>query len=436
MTATLAPSNAADPTADRRTFRSLRNRNFRLFFIGQLISQTGTWLTSIAQTLLVLTMTDSGLVLGLLLAAQFGPILLIGPWTGAFTDRVDKRKLLMRVQSIGMVQAFTLGVVVLSGRATLPVIFGLATIQGFLVAFENPARRSFVVEMVDDIDLPNAVSLNSAVMTGSRIIGPAIAGALVVTVGHGWAFVIDSVSFIGVITGLWLMRPEELHAPPPLSRAKGQVREGLRYIGSKVELLVPLVMQGIVGLLAFNFSVTIPLLVQDTLGGSDTTFTLVFSVLSVGSLAGALLTARRTEVTSQQLILSATGYGVALFLLALAPNLALGFVAAALLGFASISFMTSTTAIVQVLAGPTFRGRVLAIQAMVFLGAMPIGGPIIGWVADNHGVRMSLMIGAAACFAAATYGHRVLNRPTDGATVDPVTTETTAIDTGPIPIVR
>lgn len=425
-----------DIAGDHGMFRSLRNRNFRLFFTGQLISQTGTWLTSVAQTLLVLSKTDSGLVLGLLLMAQFGPMLLLGVWTGALTDRVDKRRLLIRVQSLGMVQAAALGITVLSGHDTLPMIFGLATVQGVLVAFENPARRSFVVEMVDEVDLPNAVSLNSAVMTGSRVLGPALAGALVVTLGHGWPFIIDSVSFVAVIAGLVMMRPEELHTAPPQPRQPGQIREGLRYISSQPALLVPLVMMGIVGLFAFNFSVTIPLLVEDALGGSTTTFTILFSVLSTGSLVGALLTARRTEVTTHQLVIAAAGYGLALVLLAAAPNLWFGFPAAWFLGFTSISFMTSSTAIVQVLAGARFRGRVLAIQAMVFLGAMPIGGPAIGWVADTYGVRISLLVGAAACLFAANYGRRLIDSPTDGAPVDPVTTETASIDTGPVAIVR
>jgi len=421
-------SPAVADAAATGTFRSLRNRNFRLFFSGQLISQTGTWLTSIAQTLLVLSKTDSGLTLGLLLAAQFGPVLLLGAWAGAVADRADKRRLLIRVQSLAMVQSLVLGVAVLTHVDSLAVIFVLAAVQGVLTAFDNPARRAFVVEMVDEVDLPNAVSLNSAVMTGSRVVGPAAAGALVVTVGYGWPFVIDALSYIAVIAGLVLMRPAELRSAPPQPRRKGQVREGLRYIGSDPNLLVPLVMMAIVGMFAFNFSVTIPLLVKNTLGGSTTTFTVLFSVLSVGSVIGALHTARRTEVTTHQLVVASAAFGVTMLLLAAAPSLWFGFPAALLLGLASITFMTSCTAIVQVLAGPTYRGRVLAIQSMVFLGSTPIGGPIIGWVADELGPRASLTLGAVACLVAAAYGWRFLHRPTDGARVDPVTTQMEAID--------
>lgn len=416
------------PTEDHGTFRSLRHRNFRLFFSGQLISQTGTWLTTIAQTLLVLSMTSSGLTLGLLLAAQFGPVLVLGAWAGAVVDRVDKRRLLIRLQALAMVQSLLLGAAVLAGRASLPVIFVLAAFQGVLTAFDNPTRRAFVVEMVPPVDLPNAVSLNSAVMTGSRVVGPAAAGALVVWVGYGWPFIIDAISYIAVIAGLLLMRPAELYAEPPTARAKGQVRAGLRYIRSQPALFVPLVMMAIIGTFAFNFSVTIPLFVKQSLGGSNTTFTLLFSVLSLGSVIGALHTARRTEVTGRQLTVAAAAFGVTMVLLAAAPNLALAFGAAFFLGLASISFMTACTAIVQVLAGAEYRGRVLAIQSMVFLGSTPIGAPVIGRLADIAGPRAGILAGAIACAVAALVGARALQVPTERLDDDVLTAEVAVVD--------
>ena len=324
-------------------FRSLHVRNFRLFFTGQLISQTGTWLMMIAQPLLLL---------------KLGPVLVLGPWAGAVADRVDKRRWLILLQSLAMAQSLVLGVVVLAGWGSIPVIYLLAGVQGVLTAFDNPTGRAFVVEMVPTTDLANAVSLNSAVMTGSRVIGPAIAGFLVVTVGHGWAFVIDGLSYLAVLAGLLAMRPAELFPSPRATRAKGQVRAGLRYIRARSELLVPLVMMAIIGTLAFNFSVTIPLLVEGPLRGDDTTFTLLFSVLSIGSLVGALGTARRTAVTSRQLVVAAAGFGAAMLGLAVAPNLVSSFPVAVLLGLTSIAFMTSCTATVQMLASPEYRGRV------------------------------------------------------------------------------
>ena len=392
------------------TFRSLHVRNFRLFFVGQLISQTGSWLTMITQTLLVLSLTHSGVSLGVLTACQFGPILFLGAWAGAVADRTDKRKLLVIVQALAMLQSVALGIVVLGGWASLPVIFSLAGVQGVLTAFDNPSRRAFVVEMVEADELANAVSLNSAIMMGSRVVGPAAAGALVLGFGYGWPFLIDAATYLAVIAGLLMIRPAELFRSPPTKRGKGQVREGLRYIRSDRQLFVPLVMMAIVGTFAFNFSVTIPLLVAGPLGGSTTTFTVLFSVLSLGSLGGALYTARRTEVTNRQLVVAATGFGLAMLLLAAAPSLDLAFGASVLLGVASIAFMTSTTAIVQVLAGPEYRGRVLAIQGMVFLGSTPIGGPVLGWISDQAGPRVGLVVGAVGCLVAAAYGYRMLCR--------------------------
>lgn len=391
------------------TFRSLRTRNFRLFFVGQLISQTGTWLSMITQTLLVLHLTSSGVALGLLTAFQFGPMLVLGAWAGAVADRADKRRLLIAVQALAMAQSLVLGLVVLAGWATVPVIFALAAVQGVLTAFDNPARRSFVVEMVSDEDLPNAVSLNSAVMTGSRVLGPALGGALVVGVGYGWPFILDAASYGAVIAGLVLMRPAELNRTAPAARARGQVRDGLRYMRSEPNLFVPLVMMAIVGTLAFNFSVTVPLLVSGPLGGDTTTFTALFSVVSLGSLVGALATARRTEVTPRHLITGAATFGISMLALAAAPNLASAFVVAVAIGLGSIGFLTSSTAIVQLLAGPEYRGRVLAIQGMVFLGSTPIGGPLVGWVSDTAGPRAGIALGGIACLVAAAYGARRLD---------------------------
>jgi MFS family permease len=419
--------------AARDTFRSLHLRNFRLFFMGQLISQTGTWLTMIAQTLLVLKLTDSGIALGLLAACQFGPVLLLGAWAGSVADRTDKRRMLILTQSLAMAQSAAIATVVFANVETVGIIYALAAVQGVITAFDNPARRSFVVEMVPPADLPNAVSLNSAVMTGSRVFGPAVAGFLVVAFGFGWAFLLDAISYTAVIWGLWAMRSSELYSVPPSARGKGQVREGLRYVFGERQLLVPLVMMAIVGTLAFNFSVTLPLLVKRTLHGDDTTFTILFSILSLGSLFGALANARLKTVTSRNLIVSAFAFGVAMVGLACVPNLWFAFPVGVALGFASVGFLTSSTAIVQLLADPVYRGRVLALQAMVFLGSTPIGGPIVGWVADVGGPRAGLILGGAACLGAAAYGQRALGdaprrrRPKPVLVEDPVTDEAVAL---------
>lgn len=415
MAAPPPPPPAADPSTeleaaevDRSTFRSLHNRNFRLFFTGQLVSQTGSWLSMVVQTLLVLKLAGSGVSLGLLMACQFGPVLVLGAWAGAIADRADKRKLLITVQALSMVQSAALGLVVLAGWASVPVIFALAAVQGVLTAFDNPTRRAFVVEMVPPADVSNAVSLNSAVMTASRVVGPALAGLLVVNLGYGWPFLIDALSYVAVLAGLLMMRPAELFRSTPTAKGKGQVRAGLRYVRSEPVLLVPMVMMTIIGTLAFNFSVTVPLLVKGPLGGDTTSFTLLFSALSAGSLVGALLTARRTEVTTLQLVASSAAFGVGMLALAAVPLLSLAFPVAVLLGLGSIGFLTSTTALVQLRAAPEYRGRVLALQGMVFLGSTPIGGPLVGWVSDVGGPRAGIALGGIACLVASAYGARAL----------------------------
>jgi MFS family permease len=347
----------------------------------------------IAQTLLVLRQTRSGVALGALTACQFAPILFLGAWAGAVADRSDKRRLLIVTQTLAMGQSVALGIAAATHHATIPVVFALAGVQGVLTAFDNPSRRSFVVEMVPPDQLPNAVSLNSAVMTGSRVVGPALAGVLIVSVGFAWCFFIDAASYLAVLWGLWHMRTAELFAAPPTARAKGQVRDGLRYIRSERRLVVPLVMTAIIGMFAFNFSVTVPLLVKGPLHGGDRTFTLLFSVLSAGSLVGALSTARRKLVTDRQLVTAGAGFGLSMLALAAAPGVAGAFVVAVVLGFYSIAFFTASTAIVQLGAGPVYRGRVMAIQSMVFLGTTPIGGPLIGWISDVGGPRAGIAVG-------------------------------------------
>ena len=390
--------------ASRETFRSLHVRNFRLFFAGQGISQVGNWLTLVAQTLLVLKLTDSGVALGILGAAQFGPVLILGPWAGLVADRSDKRRLLIIVQTIAMLQSFTLAALAFSGHPPVASIYLVALVGGVTVAFDNPARRAFVVEMVPEEDMQNAVSLNSALMTSSRVVGPALAGLLVVTVGFGWCFLTDGLSYIAVLVALYMMRTSELRPAPVTPKAKGQVRAGLRYARRVPELWVPLVMMAFVGTLSYNFQTVFPLLVTRNLGGTDTTFTLLFSVVSVGALVGALRTARRRSIDVRAVALASLNYGVAMALMTIAPNQGLAFVVGLYLGMASITFLVASTAIVQIESAPEMRGRVLALQAMLFLGSTPIGAPIVGWVSQEFGARYGVALGAAAALSAGSWG--------------------------------
>jgi MFS family permease len=391
-------------TATRETFASFRIRNFRLFFVGQGISQVGNWMTLIAQALLVLDITGDGVAVGVLTACQFAPVLLLGAWAGLIADRSDKRRLLLLVQVVALCQSFALAALAFMDDPPLAAIYAVASIGGLCMAFDNPARRSFVVEMVPEDHVHNAVSLNSAMMTSSRVIGPALAGLLITTVGYGWAFVVDGVSYVAVLAALWLMRTEELRPPPQTVRGKGQVREGLRYVRRTPVLMVPLVMMAVVGTLAFNFQVTFPLLVTRTFGESKAMFTLLFSVISAGALVGALWTARRRRIGVVDVVRSSAAFGVALLTFALAPDIWWAFPIGVLVGITSIGFLTASTAIVQTEAAPEMRGRVLALQAMVFLGSTPIGGPIVGFIAEHAGPRWAVVVGGLACLTAALYG--------------------------------
>jgi MFS family permease len=386
------------------TFRSFQHRNFRLFFVGQLVSQVGNWSTLIIMTMLVLRLTDDGVALGLLAAAQFGPVLLIGPWAGLIADRSDKRRLLLIVQSLAMAQSFVLAAIGFQSQPPLIAIYLVAMLGGLTTAFDNPARRAFVVEMVPAEDIPNAVSLNSALMTGSRVIGPALGGLLATTIGFGWAFIVDGLTYVAVLAALILMNTATLNPASPAARGRGQVREGIRYVRSVPELWVSLMMMAVIGTLAFNFQTTLPLFTTRDLSGTERTFPYLMAVLSLGSLVGALATARRRAIGLRTVGTSAVAFGAALGVLAIAPTMATAFPIGFAVGLSSIAFMTASTAMVQLRADARMRGRVLALQTMVFLGSTPIGGPIVGFIAETVGARASLAVGAVATLAAGAAG--------------------------------
>jgi MFS family permease len=396
----------------KETFSALRIRNFRLFFGGQLISQIGTWLTNVALTLLVLHRTDSGLAIGLLTVCQYGPILLLGAWGGVIADRSDKRKLLLITQTLEMAQSFVLAALAFMHDAPLPAFYVTAIVGGTMLAFDNPARRAFVAEMVPEREVQNAVTLNSALMTTSRVIGPALAGVLVVTSGFGWCFLIDAISYLAVIASLLMMRRRDLRQPPATKRAKGQIREGLRYVAKVPELRIPLIMTTIIGTLTFNFAVVFPLFVEHTLQGSDGAYTALYAIVSAGSVVGALSVARRRHINLRTIIMTAVLFGISMLLLSAAPVLWIAYPLGFFVGLASIGFMTSSTAMVQLRAESEMRGRVLALQSILFIGTTPIGGPAIGYLCDKFGSRFGLILGGMAALIAAAWGYYATRRIT------------------------
>ncbi|GAC1537004.1 MAG: MFS transporter [Acidimicrobiales bacterium] len=383
------------------TFRSLRYRNYRLFFFGQMVSLVGTWMQSVALGWLVYTITKSPTQIGFVIAVMFVPTLLGSIHGGLIADRFDKRKVLVCTQSFLAMQALVLAVVTLSGAVTLPVIYVLAIAQGMATTIDNPTRQSFVTEMVGTDDLTNAVGLNSATFNTARILGPAIGGVLIEAVGVGTCFALNAVSFVAVIGGLLLMRGEELFRTAPAQRGKGQLREGIRYVWEEPTLRLVMAMVAVIGTLAFNFTVILPVVARQVFHGNAGTYGLMSATLGVGALGGALVAASRSRPTVRLLGTAAAVFGVMMLADASAPSLPLEIVALALTGAASITFMSAANAAVQLTARPEMRGRVMSIYMLLFLGSTPIGGPIIGWVGEHYGARWSLAIGGVGCLAAA-----------------------------------
>ena len=391
--------------AIRKTFLSLRNRNFRLYFTGQLISNTGNWLTNVALVLLVLRITGSGLDVGLLAACQFGPILLLSAWAGAIADRSDKRQLLLVTQALEMTQSIALAVLGFRPHLSLAALYALAIYGGILLAFDNPLRRSFVSEMVRSEDIPNAVVLYSATVNVSRIFGPALAGLLVVTLGYGWCFAIDAVTYVAVLFCLYLMRPAELHREPPKPRMKGEVRAGVRYVLSMPALWISFVMLAAIGTLSYNFNVTFPLLVHDALHRTDAVYTILYAVFSFGAVVGALVVAQRALVRMRHVVFGAFALGLTMLALAFVPGVDTAVPAVFLVGVATILYSTATTTMVQIEARPEMRGRVLSLQTVLLIGTTPIGGPLLGWLADAAGGRTPIILGGIVCLIAAIFGY-------------------------------
>ncbi len=387
-----------------RTFIALRNRNFRLYFAGQLISNTGNWLTNVALVLVVLELTNSGLAVGLLAACQFGPILLLSAYGGAVADRSDKRRLLLVTQSLEMTQSGSLAVMAFMPHPPLGGLYGLAVFGGILLAFDNPLRRSFVSEMVRSEDVPNAVVLYSTTVNVSRTFGPALAGLLVVTLGYGWCFTIDAVTYVAVLVCLYLMRPAELYREPPRPRGSGEVRAGLRYVASMPVLWISLAMLAAIGALSYNFNVTLPLLVHLSLHRAASIYTILYAVFSFGAVISALIVAHRGFVRMEHIVLGALALGLTMLFLALVPDVAVAVPAAFLVGMATVLYSTATTTLVQVESRADMRGRVLALQTVLLLGTTPVGGPLLGWLADTTGGRVPIILGGVVALAAGAAG--------------------------------
>jgi len=383
-------------------FSSLSVRNYRIFFLVQLISVSGTWMQQVAQAWLVLKLTGSGVALGITAALQFLPTLLFASFGGLTADRTDKRKLLMITQLTSGLLALLLAALTLSGRVQLWMVWGLAFSLGMVSSFDNPTRQSFVVEMVGRERLTNAVSLNSAVFTSARVVGPALAGVLIALVGTGWCFLYNGLSYLPVVAGLALMRPSELFRSEPLRRSRGQLVEGLRYAWSHPGLRTPLLMMAVIGTLSLNFSVILPLMATEVFHGGSSAFGLLFSTMGVGALMGALLSAARSSPTQRLLATAAVAFGALMTAAAVMPNFPLEIAALLPMGLFMVTLQATANSLLQLNAQPSFRGRIMALYVTVFIGTTPIGGPIVGFIAEHFGARTAMAVGGLAALLTGT----------------------------------
>ena len=373
-------------------FRSLRNYNARLFFLGLLVSNVGSWLQFTATSFLLYELTGSATDLGINSALQFLPTLVLGAWAGSLSDRFSRQRTTAITQSLMAIQALVLGVMDLTGVVNVGIVYALTFALGVVGAIDNPARRGLVTELVDPIDMTNALSLNTAVMTGSRVFGPALAAALVGPVGTGWLFVANGLSYAAMIYGVLGLRQGEMFVPPRAPKGGTPVRDALRFVVHHEKLLVTFIVFTLVSTFAFNYGVALPKL-ADEVWGNEKYFGWVLAVTSFGSMVGALLNARKIRITYRWVAGATILLGVSNLGLAWSPNVVAGFAWSIPLGIGGAAMISSANSISQQESPPDMRGRLLALTAVAFLGSTPIGGPVTGWIADHVSVQWALAYG-------------------------------------------
>ncbi|MEZ7002751.1 MFS transporter [Streptomyces sp. AD55] len=404
------PPPASRTSARTSMFASLKVRNYRLFFVGQVVSNIGTWMQRIAQDWLVLSLTGSSAAVGITTALQFLPMLLFGLYGGVLVDRMRKRPALLVTQSAMGVTALALAVLTLTGQVQVWHVYVAAFAMGLATVVDNPARQSFVAELVGRDQLQNAVSLNSANFQSARLVGPAVAGLMITGVGTGWAFLANGLSFVAPLTCLLLMRARELHAVERAPRGKGQLREGLRYVAGRPELTWTIVLVGFIGTFGFNFPVFLSAFADDVFRAGAGSYSLFNTLMAVGSLAGALLAARRGTARLRVLIAAAVAFGSLEVAASLAPSLWLFALLMVPLGIFSMTVNVTANTSIQMSTDPAMRGRVMALYMMVFLGGSPVGAPIVGYVTDAYGARVGLAAGGAVAAGAAAVIGLILAR--------------------------
>jgi len=400
----------------RRSVSSLSVPNYRRYFVGQVISVSGNWMQLVAQIWLIVQLTGSGVAVGLTAGLQFAPILVLGAWGGLIADRFSKRRVLMITQPLMALPALALWALVAAGTVEPWMVYALVFVRGTVNAFDNPARQSFVIELVGHDRVVNAVSLNSVIVQTARIIGPAAAGGIIALAGVGPCFAINALSFAAMFIALQRMDVSELRPSTPAQRAPRELRAALRYVSGTPGLWIPLGMMVLVGTLTFNFQVLLPLLASQTWHGTASTYALLTAAMAVGSVIGALASGARGRVSPRILVVAAAGFGVVELFAALAPSLPLQVLALIPLGAVSVTFSAGVNSTMQLAVTPAMRGRVMGLYSVVFLGSTPIGAPLVGWLAEIAGPRAGMALGGAAALTAAalaTVAYRGKRLPSD-----------------------
>jgi len=399
--------------SERPTFRALRHRNARLFFSGLWVSQVGSWMQTVAAALLVKKLAPprwEGVLLGVTVAAQFVPMLLFGAWFGAFADQRNRWRLTVITQTAMAVQSIVLAVLYWVGLANIPVVLVMTAVLGIIATVDNPARRGVVTELVEPSGIANAMALNTATMTGSRAMGPALAAALVPTLGYGWCFMINGISFVGIVGALLLMDRDALHRTPVAPRGGTPVRDALRYIRNDPSLARVFVVMVVVSTFAFNYQVSLPLLVEDRWGARESWFGILLAVVSAGSFAGSLYVAGRSRVSERLYYSLTVVLAVSGIALAWVPNVWWAAAVSIPLGIGGAGFLSIGNVLSQLRTPGEMRSRMLALVAVAFLGSTPIGGPVTGLIADLAGAEWSLAYGGVLSLMAAVWGSWSMQR--------------------------
>ena len=399
----MSTTSAPGAFLSKGAFRSLGHHNYRLWAAGALVSNVGTWMQRVAQDWLVLTQltNHNATAVGVVMALQFGPQMLLLPWTGYAADRFDRRKLLLITQATMGALAFGLGLLAVTGLVQLWHVYLFAFVFGCTTAFDAPSRQTFVSDLVGDTDLASAVALNSTSFNAARMIGPAVAGVCIAALGCGWAFLVNGISFAAVLCSLRFLRVDELHPRDHAPRARGGFVEGLRYVWNRPDLKTIMVMLFLIGTFGINFPIFISTMAVTVFHAGASQYGLLSSIMAIGTTIGALLAAGRERPGFPLLLASATVFGLGFTLAAIMPNYWLFGAALVVIGISALTFTNSTNSLMQLSTEPAMRGRVMAIRLALALGTTPIGAPLVGWVADQFGPRWALGVGAASGFTAA-----------------------------------